>query len=137
MRHDLHRLVPLIAMVLTFAGPTRAGSAGQGGEPIVGVARAYDGDGIYAGNVKIRLWGIDAAELGTVEGKAAFVSLALFDGQLVKCTPPPASRTIPVSFDRLVALCTISETGEDLARYQVMNDVARDWPKFSKGYYAR
>lgn len=101
---------------------------------IQGVSRAYDGDGIYVAGVKIRLWGIDAPELLTDEGEAALASLAgLVDGKWVICSPPPNETTFPKSHDRKVALCTIK--GNDLAKFQVQSGHARDWPRFSNGYY--
>ncbi len=101
---------------------------------IEGYSRAYDGDGIFVAGVKIRLWGIDAPELLTDEGEAALASLAGFvDGKWVICSPPPNETTFPKSHDRKVALCTIK--GNDLAKFQVQSGHARDWPRFSNGYY--
>ena len=116
--------------------PTSAESINRQDAPIDGISRAYDGDGLYVDGVKIRLWGIDAPELGTPEGEASFAALASIDGRAVRCAPPPRETSYPVSGNRLVALCQLVATGLDVARLQVIGGHAVDWPKFSRGYYA-
>ena len=61
-------------------------------------------------------------------------------GKTIKCTPvgqgtPCDGRSKPRSYDRIVAQCFVD--GKDLAAEMVKAGYARDWPKFSGGYYGR
>lgn len=103
---------------------------------VQGKSRAYDGDGVYVAGKKLRLWGIDAPELGTREGQASFDALAAYvDGRWLRCEPPPGETIFPKSHDRWVAVCEFR--GTDIARVQVRTGHAVDWPKFSGGYYSK
>lgn len=111
-------------------------------EPVTGTARAYDGDGIYvyrsgSERVKVRLWGIDAPELGTPPGERSYRALQRIDGQPVECRPPPGHWRYPVIYDRIVARCINVADGADLARAQIERGFAQDWPRYSKGYYSQ
>ncbi|MDO8912315.1 MAG: thermonuclease family protein [Phenylobacterium sp.] len=90
-----------------------------------------DGDTFRCdGNLKIRLWGIDAPELQTAAGPAARRALAdLTAGQTLVCTRKSKS------YDRIVAQCLIGNT--DVAERMVRQGQAVDWPKFSRGYYSK
>lgn len=119
-----------------------AGACSAEDRPVAGTSRAYDGDGIYVSRpgserVKIRLWGIDAPELGTPEGERSYRALQEIDGQQVECRPPPDHARYPTSGDRIVALCVVVGDGTDLARAQVEAGFARDWPKYSHGFYSQ
>lgn len=106
-------------------------------DPIEAELTAYDGDGFYLSNgLKVRLWGIDAAELGTDEGEPAFQALARFNGSRATCFPPPDKTRYPVNGDRIVARCFTGAIAIDIARHLVTNGFARGWPKFSAGFYA-
>lgn len=90
-----------------------------------------DGDTIRCdGNIKIRLWGVDAPELNTDAGPASRRALAnITSGQTLVC------RKRGKSFDRLVAQCWIGN--RDVAGEMVRAGHARDWPKFSHGWYSK
>ncbi|SEN94776.1 nuclease homologue [Gemmobacter aquatilis] len=91
-----------------------------------------DGDTIRDGALRIRLWGIDAPELQDPRGPASRAYLrALIDGQPVACDPRNADR-----YGRTVATCHLPD-GRDLACEMVRAGMAHDWPRYSKGAYAR
>lgn len=89
-----------------------------------------DGDTFRCdGNLKIRLWGIDAPERHTPAGPAATRALAdLTRGQTLVCKAKGHSH------DRTVAQCWIGRM--DVGFEMVRQGHAVDLPKFSKGYYA-
>ena len=91
---------------------------------------ATDGDTMRAGDVKIRLWGIDAPERGDPGYRASKDALRdLIEGQTLACDEMYLDR-----YGRTVARCTLPD-GRDLACELVGQDAARDWPKYSKGFY--
>jgi endonuclease YncB( thermonuclease family) len=100
-----------------------------------------DGDTLYVGSVKYRLCGIDAPEHGHPGYHQATDYLhSLVRGKTVKCTPvgqgtPCDGRSKTRNHDRIVAQCFVD--GEDLAAEMVRAGYAKDWPKFSGGYYGR
>lgn len=90
-----------------------------------------DGDTLKSGDHKIRLWGIDAAEInnpGGFEAKAAL--LAITRGQALTCEEINVDR-----YGRTVARCFLP-SGADISCLMVNSGHARDWPKYSGGYYA-
>lgn len=91
----------------------------------------HDGDTFRcAGNVKVRLWGIDAPELQTPAGPPARNAAArIINGQTLTCEPKGKS------WDRTVALCRLPN-GTDIAAEMVKGGFAKDWPKFSGGFYS-
>lgn len=91
----------------------------------------HDGDSFRCdGNIKVRLWGVDAPELQTMEGPASRRALAdITAGETLVC------RRRGKSYDRIVAQCWIGN--RDVAGEMVRQGHAFDLPKFSKGYYAR
>lgn len=93
--------------------------------------RIMDGDTFRCdGNLKIRLWGIDAPERHAPGGLQATRALAdLTIGQTLVCTSKGKS------YDRTVAQCWIGKA--DVAAELVRRGQAVDWPKYSKGFYAR
>jgi len=96
-----------------------------------GTAVVVDGDTIKLGLQRVRLWGIDAPEMYTAEGRAAKAYLRAFaEGKNVRCLAMDKDR-----YGRTVAQCWMN--GKDLAWYMVEGGHARDWPKYSNGYYGR
>lgn len=89
-----------------------------------------DGDTFRCdGALKVRLWGVDAPERDAPGGLAATRALAdLTHQQTVVC------RRRGKSYDRIVAQCWVGR--RDVAGALVRAGHARDWPKFSRGYYA-
>lgn len=91
-----------------------------------------DGDTIRDGNLRVRLWGIDAPELDTRRGPASRAHLRqLIDGKTVACDPRDTDR-----YGRTVAVCYLPD-GRDLACEMVRAGMARDWAKYSGGAYRR
>jgi endonuclease YncB( thermonuclease family) len=90
-----------------------------------------DGDTLRAGEVRIRLWGIDAPEPGEPGGHAAAAALeALTGGRVLRCEALDRDR-----WGRVVARCRLPD-GRDLACEMVRAGHARDWPRYSGGAYA-
>jgi endonuclease YncB( thermonuclease family) len=100
-----------------------------------------DGDTLYVGRLKYRLCGIDAPERGEPGAQASTDHLRyLIKGKTITCRPvgegPPCDgRSERKSHDRIVAQCFVD--GQDIAAEMVRSGHAKDWPKFSGGYYAR
>ena len=112
------------AVILFLALPALA-------QDLIGPADIIDGDTIDVQGVRVRLWGIDAPEAGTVAGDAATAFLRdLMDGETVSCRDTGGR-----SYRRIVAQCFIGDL--DIADALVDAGHARDWPKYSSGYYAR
>ncbi len=90
-----------------------------------------DGDTFRCdGALRIRLWGVDAPERDAPGGPAAARALAdITFGQTVVC------RRRGKSYDRVVAQCWVGR--RDVAAELVRRGHAADWPKFSRGLYAR
>jgi endonuclease YncB( thermonuclease family) len=123
------------------------------GEAITGTARVTDGDSLEIGNVRVRLFGIDAPEFRQLCkdasgrdytcGVAARQTLGeLIDGKRVSCTPAEGP-----SYDRLVAVCRVdgSRQGQgqnhapskiDLSEAMVRSGRAIELKAHSKGRYA-
>jgi endonuclease YncB( thermonuclease family) len=97
------------------------------GATIAGTARVTDGDSLEIGNVRVRLFGIDAPEFRQLCkdasgrdytcGVAARETLAgLIDDRQVACTPAEGP-----SYDRVVAVCRVDGTGQDQRQGQGQN----------------
>lgn len=97
---------------------------------IAGSFSAIDGDTIRAGDLHLRLWGIDAPELSHPSGAAARQALiSLIAGQDLSCERKGHDH------GRLVARC-VRDDGQDLACLMVAAGQAADWPRYSGGAYA-
>lgn len=93
--------------------------------------RIVDADTLALGGLRYRLWGVDAPELATPEGKAARAAvLALADGRPIRCTPVPGARD---RYGRIVARCTVG--GVDLARWLVNHGHARPMCRYGGAEY--
>lgn len=103
------------------------------------VSSVIDGDTFDIGDMRVRIWGIDAPEIkqkcynaesfwlcGEV---AAQVLRNKILGKQVICDQSGIDRD-----GREVAKCTLNET--DLGRFMVEGGWAVDWPKHSQGEYA-
>jgi endonuclease YncB( thermonuclease family) len=91
-----------------------------------------DGDTLRCGDgTRVRLWGVNSPERHEPAGPAATRALAeIIRAQPLYCTPKGQS------YERVVARCFTAK-GSDVAREMVKRGHAVDWPKFSKGFYAR
>jgi micrococcal nuclease len=79
---------------------------------------------------KVRLWGVNAAELKQPDGKAAREWLkGAISGRVLACAPKGES------FDRVVARCIIDGRG-DVGALVVDAGQGTDCPRYSKGAYA-
>lgn len=97
--------------------------------------RISDGDTFWLGEEHIRLWGIDAPEWDTKAGRASEQFLreslsGLRSGDLF------CERRYRDPYDRWVARCFLP-SGEDLACVLVSYGHAKDWPRYSGGFYQR
>ena len=123
--------------MLTLVSAALLVTIGTGPEPVSGLARAGDGDSLTIGDVRVRLFGIDAPELSqTCQragqswacGRAAANHLSnLVRGREVKC--------LPTGFDvhgRVVARC--SAGGIDLNRTMVATGYAVAFRRYSMDY---
>lgn len=105
------------------ASPAHAGA-------LRGYASVTDGDTLRIGRTRIRLHGVNAAELDTAEGQEARRQLIRIIGrEAVRCED-----TGQRSYDRIVARCYI-EAG-DLGALMIGQGWATDWPKYSGGRYS-
>lgn len=110
-------------------------------EPIMGQATVIDGDDLrFDDGLRVRLCGIDAPELGRPGGKQAASHLkVLAKDQNIFCTPvgegtPCDDFSKATHGKRIIATCRIND--RDLATEMVKAGHARDWPKYSGGFYA-
>lgn len=108
-------------------------------DDFVGQASVIDGDTLEIHGTRIRLWGIDAPESSQLcrgedglqyrcGAQAANELDALIARRPVKCAPVNLDQ-----YGRTVAAC--SAGGADLAEWLVLNGLALDWPRYSKGRY--
>jgi endonuclease YncB( thermonuclease family) len=108
---------------------------------INGRARVIDGDTLWVDRIKVRLCGIDAPERNKPGGSEATQFLNMITkGRDVRCVivgsgTPCDGRSRRTSHDRIVAQCFVADT--DLAASLVRSGNARDWKRFSGGYYAK
>jgi endonuclease YncB( thermonuclease family) len=102
-----------------------------GNGDVVGYPRVVDGDTLTIGETRVRLWGIDAPEMSAAGGAEARDFLARrIEGQPVRCAPKNRDR-----YGRTVAMCFLDR--EDIAAMMVRAGHARDWPRYSGGFYAK
>ena len=93
-------------------------------------AWAVDGDTLTAGGQAVRLWGVDAPEMDRAAGRRAAGHLRqLIRGAEITCRIKDVD-----DYDRIVGQCFDAQ-GRDLACLMVGAGHARDWPRFSGGYY--
>lgn len=120
--------------MLSAAGCARAGS----GEVIEGRATVVDGDGVEIDGQKIRLFGIDAPEIGQYCkrpdgsrwrcGQYATVELdRMAGGRTVRCEVKDRDR-----YERPVAVCRVA--GDDVAEGLVAGGWAVAYRRFSDAY---
>ena len=88
-----------------------------------------DGDTLALDRVRVRLFGIDAAELGTPAGERAAAWLrSKLRGRRVCCRARYTDR-----YGRIVGICYVSR--RDIARNLICSGHAREWLRYSRGYY--
>lgn len=95
-----------------------------------GPAYVIDGDSLRIQKTEIRVFGIDAPEMGHPFGKKAkWEMVALCKGHRIR-----AEITQTDDHGRSVAKCYLPD-GRDLSAEMVKMGLALDWPKFSGGVY--
>jgi len=133
MRRYLIQLLPAVLMML----PLTVLADGV----VTGRANVVDGDTLWVGRTKIRLCGIDAPERNNPGGSEATRYLnTITRGRNIRCVivgsgTPCDGRSRRTSYDRVVAQCFVGDA--DLAASLVRSGNAKDWKRFSGGYYAR
>ncbi|MGR3420829.1 MAG: thermonuclease family protein [Paracoccus sp. (in: a-proteobacteria)] len=127
-------LAVMAAMVLTGCVPTEVAApatpsrfdfAGQ-------VTRVVDGDTFWINSqsTRIRVWGLDAPEIGRAGGSAATAQLAgLVSGRSVQCNMRDVDR-----YGRIVGQCWLPD-GRDIAATMIASGTAREYCRFSGNYY--
>lgn len=95
------------------------------------VGPIHDGDTIRCQEgQRVRLWGVNAAELNDPGGQDARRALTrMISGKVLVCQKRGKS------YDRVVALCRLN--GHDIAAEMVREGFAVDWPRYSHGFYRR
>jgi endonuclease YncB( thermonuclease family) len=102
-----------------------------GAETVSGEARVIDGDSIVVGGTRIRIWGIDAPEMGSRAGDEAKKYLKmLVDDAPVRCEDDGTRLQ-----GRIMAKCFIGTV--DLGGVMVLSGNANDWRRYSRGLYSR
>ncbi len=109
-----------------------------GAESFSGTIRVSDADTLRVGDVTVRLFGIDAPEIGQVcrlaDGRdrdcgtwAKQQAAALYDGKRARCEPRDTDR-----YGRTVAVCRVA--GEDIGARLVREGIAEAYRKYSLDY---
>lgn len=133
----MRAVAALLAGALAAAPTIAAAPPGLQGP----VTRVWDGDTLAVAGVAVRLCGIDAPERGRKGAAAGRTALAdLVRGEIVTCRPvgagtPCDGRSRLRSHRRLVMQCFLPD-GRDIAGEMVRRGHARDWARFSCGWYA-
>ncbi|WP_187794812.1 thermonuclease family protein [Paracoccus amoyensis] len=105
--------------------PSRFDFAGQ-------VNRVVDGDTFWISGqrTRIRVWGLDAPEIGRAGGSAATAQLSgLVSGRSVQCRLRDVDR-----YGRIVGQCWLPD-GRDIAAAMIASGTAREYCRFSGNYY--
>ena len=123
-------MLRIVAALVLFALPALA-------DDITGTARIVDGDTIWIGETKIRLWGIDAPETKQVCerdgkpwrcGEAATEALRQFIGtSAVTCESHGKDR-----YGRMIGRCSVN--GLDIGAEMVSRGLALAYTRYSRYY---
>ena len=130
----------VIPALLKFAAPAAAADYFYSG-PVIKVT---DGDTFTVSHegqsVRVRFCGVDSPERSQPGYSEASKELGrLTEGKDVRCVQvgggtPCDGRSNAASRDRIVAQCFVGD--RDIAMEMICSGNAKDWPKFSGGYYA-
>jgi micrococcal nuclease len=96
------------------------------------VTRVVDGDTFYmtGQDVRIRVWVLDAPEVGTYGGSAATAAMSsLLAGDRLKCRKRDTDR-----YSRTVGQCFLSD-GRDIAAAMIGSGTATEYCRFSRNHY--
>jgi len=116
-----------LCIFASWAIPQPAGSA----ESVQGRTIVVDGDSLVVNGKAVRIWGIDAPEMGTRSGDRAKKYLrALLSENTARCEDEGKRVS-----GQIMAKCFIGSV--DIGRVMVLSGNARDWRRYSGGLYAR
>ncbi len=128
------RFLSILLICLGVALPVEAGNL----RALVGTnftetpSRVVDGDTIKMKDGAVRLWGFNTPERYQPRYFAAAAKLEeLVVGQKLDCHVRDIDR-----YQRRVAQCFLSD-GRDVGELMVSSGLARDYTRYSKGYYKR
>lgn len=108
------------------------GSGGGAGDFTGHVTRVVDGDTFWISSmdVRIRVWGLDAEEVGTPGGSVATAALAsLISGQQLTCRQRDIDR-----YGRIVGQCFLPD-GRDITAAMIASGTAREFCRYSGNHY--
>jgi endonuclease YncB( thermonuclease family) len=119
-----------VALWWVFLSPKKTGMQ----EFTARVVRVVDGDSLYlqGRRAQIRLWGVDAPEYdqqGGSEATALLTALAL--GKMVRCRMMDTDH-----YGRTVARLFLAD-GQEINRLMIKSGKAREYRRFTKGFYSR
>jgi endonuclease YncB( thermonuclease family) len=116
-----------IVLALCIAAPL----TGLRAEELEGKPVLIDGDSIVVAGKPIRLWGIDAPEMGTRDGYLAkrYLRTVIADNT-VRCVDQGIR-----SVGEIMAKCYIGTV--DIGEIMVLSGHAREWKEYSQGFYSR
>jgi endonuclease YncB( thermonuclease family) len=98
-------------------------------DTISGAARVVDGDTVIVGNVRVRLNGVDAAEMNTDLGRVAKVIMqTIVNGGPLRC-----ELTGERTWKREVGFC-FTEDGTDIGQEIIAQGAALSCPRYSTRY---
>ena len=127
-------IAALIIAALLFLRLTSPQSAPLQPETVSGWVRyIVDGDSLYIGKHKpqIRLWGVDAPERGQDGFELASDKLSeIAHGQFVTCRKVATDK-----YGRTVARCFLKD-GREVNRMMIESGAAREFTRYSKGFYS-
>ena len=96
------------------------------------VTKVVDGDTfrISSRSVRIRVWGLDAPEVGTPGGSEATTALSgLIAGELITCRQRDTDR-----YGRIVGQCFLAD-GRDVTAAMIASGAAKEYCRFSANHY--
>lgn len=130
----MHQLKLLTILLITFAlcGAKSSDEPNKpkASEPIsLPLTRVIDGDTFIAGNLNVRLWGIDAPE----KNEAHFLASKLYLSVLLERAPFSCHFKHKDRYQRYVMICY--SMGEDISSLLVQQGLAKDYSRYSGGFY--
>jgi endonuclease YncB( thermonuclease family) len=129
----LRPVITFVALAVLFAMQGFLKAASPREEFAGVVRRVVDGDTLHLHGVAepLRLWGVDAPELGEPGGfKSADHLQSLVAGRRLACKEMDIDR-----YQRIVARCLIAETGEEVNALMIEQGGAAEYVHYTGGYY--
>lgn len=118
------------SFLLIAAKPSESQAPSKSSDPIgLPLTRVIDGDTFVAGNMIVRLWGIDAPE----KKDAYFTAAKLYLSVILERAPFSCHYKYKDRYKRNVMVCYSED--EDIASLLVRQGLATDYFKYSSGAY--